>query len=1297
MISPQRAIADVKPDNALFWWDGSPQFDAPPEGNRIADGDMENPTTTAWTASNVVLTKELVTDGTGSRCLRITSNGVNSGGWAYQDARLIVGATYRVTGRARNGGTGYAAISDGTQRWIGAASTSWERFDFIFTAGGVIFYLGGKGFAPGAYVEFDTVMVELLSLASDCDSELIDASKWSVGNVAFITKPTSSPQAGTRCLRVAWNGTLKPYAYQSLANFYTYRVTGYARGDGTFAPKVMGGGGNEPWTGTSSTDWQAVDLTFTQNGTIIGFMSAASSMGYADFDNLAVLRTNEIIDGDMELGDTTNWTAMSSAVLTKVADGTAHGGTRFLKVAHNGVLNPYAKQTGAIVNGFTYTVSAWVRGDTVGYARLGFVGLGGAQNRADSTTAATWQFLTATGVCGDSATGVYLQAMTNTQGSYAGFDDVQLTLVKTTQDEDFELASTAKWLSGNSNSSTIVKVTSSPQAGTRCLRVSKGGAFDNPYMYQDALSGNVTARLTGFARGDGAITPRVINGSGVVVWQGTASTDWQAIDVTFTQPALATLIGFQAATSGAGSADFDSLVLLKTNELVDGDMEVADATCWTAAGGAVISKQTGTPHAGTRCLRLAGNIGALVYQSVAYAGFTYRYQAWMRSQDGVAVPSAFNYATTLWTGTTSTNWQAVDFTFVGSVGTGGNVGYSCGAVISTANGAVEIDDFTLTLVKTTQDEDMEGADTTKWTAANATLSKVSDGTQHGGTKFLRVTYSSGTGFYATQKCLCGGWTMRIRVWARGDGTRPPTVYAGTQLVWVGLPTASWQQCDVTVTVPGATGLIALKLGCEGAAGYVDFDDLTVTLVNLLADGDAELMDLSKWTATNALLSKTTTTPHGGTHALRVTGYGTAGFYATQACLYGGWTMRIRVWARGDGATAPTVYAGTQLIWTGSVLATWQQCDITLAIPGAAGAISLKLGSEAASGSVDFDDLQVDLVSLLADGDAELMDLSKWTPSLAIIRKATPGHAGTHCLEVVKVATNASVTNTVAPIIGATYVIAGWARGDGVAAPQLFDGVNPLWAGTSSTTWQFFRVTFTCTGVVAFYPVGALGGKIYIDDIAIVPLERVIENKGKAPGAIRLAKLGTGTACPQPIPGKRGLKFDGGDFVDTLLLDPFERTDKFTLFVVTSEVVGAAHDLISTIDKSKTYQGIGLQLLTYYRVYVINNYNTNRAEAYNVDLRTNGASSICGTYDGSSLSVGCNLYVNGAKIVTGSAASTLSATVKNGHTLLLGASYDGAAKYNLFTGNIHFAAVFPWELSPRQIRHLDRLVRYRLNV
>ena len=132
------------------------------------------------------------------------------------------------------------------------------------------------------------------------------------------------------------------------------------------------------------------------------------------------------------------------------------------------------------------------------------------------------------------------------------------------------------------------------------------------------------------------------------------------------------------------------------------------------------------------------------------------------------------------------------------------------------------------------DGDMEDAGVTNWSSvtSNATITKAT-GTPHGGSQCLRVAADSASAAYTEQSLgtFEVGQRIRARGWARGDGTRTPTIRlngSSWQNIWTGTSSTSWQEFDVTfVVAAGSLARLNLYTSSGSASGeYVEWDDLS---------------------------------------------------------------------------------------------------------------------------------------------------------------------------------------------------------------------------------------------------------------------------------------------------------------------------------------------------------------------------------------------------------------------------------------------------------------------------------------
>lgn len=99
-----------------------------------------------------------------------------------------------------------------------------------------------------------------------------------------------------------------------------------------------------------------------------------------------------------------------------------------------------------------------------------------------------------------------------------------------------------------------------------------------------------------------------------------------------------------------------------TELLVDYDMEAADTAAWSNVQ-ATLTKETGTPHSGSRCLRIGfdgvgGHTQAVAFQTNLVVGKRYKITGYARGDGlGTTVPWVVNSSITFWAGTNSNAWQ----------------------------------------------------------------------------------------------------------------------------------------------------------------------------------------------------------------------------------------------------------------------------------------------------------------------------------------------------------------------------------------------------------------------------------------------------------------------------------------------------------------------------------------------------------------------------------------------------------------------------------------------------------------
>ena len=139
-------------------------------------------------------------------------------------------------------------------------------------------------------------------------------------------------------------------------------------------------------------------------------------------------------------------------------------------------------------------------------------------------------------------------------GDYVEFDDVYVI--------DLD-AGCSDWTPGVA--ATLSKRHEDPYDGLQSLRITYDGAVA-PFVRQTVMNIGSVYRVTGWARGDGAVGIPLIMEVGQILWVGTISSDYQYFDVTFT--ALTTNFHLVLNNVAASWCEFDQVLL---NKVVGGN------------------------------------------------------------------------------------------------------------------------------------------------------------------------------------------------------------------------------------------------------------------------------------------------------------------------------------------------------------------------------------------------------------------------------------------------------------------------------------------------------------------------------------------------------------------------------------------------------------------------------------------------------------------------------------------------------------------------------------------------------
>jgi len=191
---------------------------------------------------------------------------------------LVVGRTYDISWDVSNYQAGNVAALAGTA--ISALKSADGSYEERVTA--VATTVGGVQGDATFLGDIDNVVIV----------EVITLTNWEVGSDAVLTKETTDPYEGLQNLRIARGGSSDPDVRQTnlIAN-KRYLVTGRARSDGTGIPNVWAGGAGFFWIGTTSTDWQEIDIEFETTSTAVAFVSRSVTIDgqYTEWDDVSVV------------------------------------------------------------------------------------------------------------------------------------------------------------------------------------------------------------------------------------------------------------------------------------------------------------------------------------------------------------------------------------------------------------------------------------------------------------------------------------------------------------------------------------------------------------------------------------------------------------------------------------------------------------------------------------------------------------------------------------------------------------------------------------------------------------------------------------------------------------------------------------------------------------------------------------------------------------------------------------------------------------------------------------------------
>lgn len=203
---------------------------------------------------------------------------------------------------------------------------------------------------------------------------------------------------------------------------------------------------------------------------------------------------------------------------------------------------------------------------------------------------------------------------------------------------------------------------------------------------------------------------------------------------------------------------------------------------------------------------------------------------------------------------------------------------------------------------------------------------------------------------------------------------------------------------------------------------------------------------------------------------------------------------------------------------------------------------------------------------------------------------------------------------------------------------------------------------------------------------------VCKNWGRAPGYPRTVQRGDGvtpTTYPTLITGRRGMSFDGGDYIDTGIVDRFTHATPFSFACRGESLTNTFRPLLADFDSAATkgfrfyyHQDLGRLVFDWYKD------GGNYIYVYASNIVTQQAHTYSMTYDGSGVFGGVKLYQDGNPLtLSNSSAGTANANA-SGKTLLVGANHNGAAKAQPIIGRMIGAVLHPFCATPTQVSILS---------
>jgi hypothetical protein len=781
----------------------------------------------------------------------------------------------------------------------------------------------------------------------DIPTELTE--KWfSVGGI-FSTE-TTDPKEGESNFRISYSGTNNPYALQNIAatsgNFY--RVTGWARGDGTYLPRVgMNNSFQGAWVGTASEEWQRVDFIVRALSTNIYIFTDCTGAGYCEFDSISCAEianvssnyfidldmeyVGELEDGLMELSTVVDWSTGGAPTVTK-EDRTAlspfgrvgaYEGLRFIKVLSTSATLTNIYQD-VVAQNKTYRLRGAARSDGSEIPKISVNQLAGVTDIWTGTNIhSDWQTFdfsfTKTG------TGTQINFYFN---ATAGSKEVHWDSLRLEELDSAGIpvqGGMSYW--GAGGTATVTKEITTPVDGKQCLRVAYGSGSPFRAVQDRSTAAGEYYRVRGYARSDGIAVPSVEMGNNDQKWQGVNThLNWQYFDFCGTPGAAGFGHLWLVGTGASGYVEFDKIDISPILE--SGPLTSVDAfDIITAYGPGILFNGSTT----------------WIDCTTAYGDFTdnFTLAAWIRTEDNTTTVLARRDLTNTQyqfridgSGRPSLYDGASSFNAVDDVADG-NWHFLC-CVINGAASQWYIDGVakgsTFNPAITSYILKFEVGSYNNGAAQNFNGTIVSPSV-YGEVKtaadvldlYDTDRFYAVSGPYAEQVLSETITSRRIRGYIWSDGSSVPQIFTRDL-------SGIWH---------------------ENLEGIEVFSGDTVVV-----DGNMEAAGVTDWGVGGAaVLTKSTYNPYQGFQVLNVTRTVASFGDARQSILTIGKTYRVTGWARGDGSHLPSVAYQNSTVWSGTISQEWQRIDATAEVVGG-NLLRLVNFFSSGDGYVEFDDISV---------------------------------------------------------------------------------------------------------------------------------------------------------------------------------------------------------------------------------------------------------------------------------------------------------------------------------------------------